>query len=325
MDDGVNGDSGDIDRQAAEWVARIDGRPLDGEEREAFRQWLEAHPDHRPAFEEAHSAWRSLDTLRANPGAWQNAPRPPRRKVPSRRAAGAILSVALLALVGARYQIGDPWIALAADYRTDPGERREVRLADGSTVELGPASAIALHYTDEERRVSLLAGEAFFHAAPRQGEERRAFTVEAGGGTTTALGTEFTVGTNDDGADVVAVEHQIRVALGTGASASGITLSPGDAVRYDRLGIGRIERVDVARATAWRRDMVVFNAAPLGEVVERLNRYRRGRIVIWDPALAQRRVTGVFPTRDLGDAIETITGELGIRARSIPALITVLY
>ena len=71
--------------------------------------------------------------------------------------------------------------------------------------------------------------------------------------------------------------------------------------------------------------MLVFNAVPLGEVVARLNRYRRGRIVIWDTELAQRRVTGVFPTRDLGDAIETITSELGIRARSIPALVTVLY
>jgi transmembrane sensor len=325
MDDGVNEDSGEIDRRAAEWVARIDGRPLDNTEREAFRQWLDAHPDHRLAFEEAHSSWRSLDTLRANPGAWQGAPRPIRRKGPRRRSIGAILSVALLALAGLRYQIGDPWIALSADYRTDPGERRQIRLSDGSMVELGPASAVALRYTAEERRVSLLAGEAFFHAAPRQGEEQRAFVVDAGGGTTTALGTEFAVEMDDGGANVVAVEHQIRVALEASARANGVTLSPGDGVRYDRLGLGTVERIDVLRATAWRQDMLVFNAAPLGEVVARLNRYRRGRIVIWDPALAQRRVTGVFSTRDLGDAIETITGELGIRARSIPALVTVLY
>ncbi|MDF2997089.1 MAG: anti-FecI sigma factor, FecR [Xanthobacteraceae bacterium] len=330
MDDGVKDDSGEIERRAAEWVARIDGRPLDGKEREAFRQWLDAHPDHRPAFEEAHSAWRSLDTLRANPAPWQGAPRPARRKGTGRRNIGALVVVALLALAGLRYHIGDPWIALSADHRTDPGERRQVRLSDGTMLELGPASAVALHFTAEERRVSLLVGEAFFHAAPRQGAERRAFIVDAAGGTTTALGTEFAVEINDSGANVVAVEHQVQVALDVALEMAGatrsVTLSPGDAVRYDsRRGLGGVERVDVARATAWRQDMLVFNAAPLGEVVARLNRYRRGRIVIWDPALAQRRVTGVFPTRDLGDAIDTITSELGIRARSVPALITVLY
>jgi transmembrane sensor len=139
--------------------------------------------------------------------------------------------VALLALAGLRYHIGDPWIALAADYRTDPGERRQVRLSDGTMFELGPASAVALHLTAEERRVSLLAGEAFFHAAPRQGPERRAFIVDAAGGTTTALGTEFAVEINDSGANVVAVEHQVQVALDVALETAGaprsVTLSPG--------------------------------------------------------------------------------------------------
>ncbi len=310
----MNEDSGEIERRAAEWVARTDGRPLDDKEREAFRRWLDAHPDHRPAFEEAYRSWRSLDTLRANPGAWQNAPRPARRKGPSRRSVAAILSVALLALAGLRYEVGDPWTAWSADYRTDPGERREVQLSDGSTIELGPASAVALHYTDAERRVSLLAGEAFFHVAPQQGDEHRTFIVEAGGGTTTALGTEFTVETSDGGANVVAVEHQILVAIENAATARSVTLSP------VTLSAMTAEGLAGSNASIWREPW------PGGRTCwcsmpRRSARWSSGStaigaacIVIWDPALAQRRVTGVFPTRDLGDAIETITSELGIRA-----------
>jgi transmembrane sensor len=330
MGNGVNEEASsgaDVDRCAAEWVARLDGRPLDAAERDAFRNWLDAHPDHRAAFDEAHTAWRSLDMLRRDPGAWQARPAPARKKPLGRRGIGAVASLLVLALLGLRYQIGDPWIAFAADYRTNPGERREVRLSDGSVVELGSASAIALHFSADERRVSLLAGEAFFHAAPRDGAERRAFMVEAAHGTTTALGTQFMVEEGDGAANVTAVKHRIQVGLSVPARGrESVVLSPGDTVRYDRAnGLGGVRQIDVDEATAWRRGMLVFDSVPLGEVVRKLNRYRRGRIVIVDQALAQRRVSGVFATDDLNDVIRTITAELGVRASSIPPLVTLIY
>ncbi len=103
-------------------------------------------------------------------------------------------------------------------------------------------------------------------------------------------------------------------------------LSPGDTVRYDRAnGLGGVRQIDVDEATAWRRGMLVFDPVPLGEVVRKLNRCRRGRIVIVDQALAQRRVSGVFATDDLNDVIRTITAELGARASSIPPLVTLIY
>ncbi|MBS9478961.1 FecR family protein [Ancylobacter radicis] len=324
-------DEGQVDvigLRAAEWVARLDGSPLTEAETGALRDWLAQDPDHRAAFEEASATWRDLALLRRDPGPLRDLVPARRRPVPARRAAviGALVGLMVLVAVGARYQFGDPWLLATADYRTAPGEVRAVSLPDGSTAELGPASAIAVDYDNGERRVRLLAGEVFFAALPRDGRETRPFLVEAAGGTTTALGTQFVVEKDDEGADVLAIEHQIEVTMQQDGERQGVVLSPGQEVRYRRgAGLGHVHARDVAIATAWRRGMLVFNGARLGQVVETLNRYRRGRIVILDEALAERRVSGVFATSDLGDAIETITSELGIGQRSLYPFITVLY
>ncbi|GAB4066754.1 FecR family protein [Ancylobacter sonchi] len=321
----------DVEQRAAEWVARLDGSPLSDMEKGALRAWLGADPEHRAAFEEASATWRELGALRHDPGPLRTVLTPPRQASAARKAVriGALVGLLVLAAGVARFQFGDPWLMLAADYRTAPGELRTISLPDGSTVELGPSSAIALAYGEDERRVRLLVGEAFFTVAPRAGAESRPFVAEAAGGTTTALGTRFVIEESGDAADVLAVEHQVEVASGAAAGTAtrnGVVLSPGQEVRYRSDGrIGRIRTRDIETATAWRRGMLVFNGARLNHVVETLNRYRRGRIVILDGELAKRRVSGVFPTSDLDDAIDTITSELGIGSRSIYPLITVLY
>lgn len=311
--------------QAAQWVARIDAGPLDEAGRTAFRLWLEEDADHRAAFEEASATWRQLAGLRHSPGALE-ALMPASRPSIARKAVriGALVGFLLVAGGGLIWnQFGDPVMLMTSDYRTGPGELRTVHLPDGSVVELGPSSALALDYDARERRVSLLAGEAFFVATPMQADEVRPFIADAAGGQTRALGTRFVVELTDDGAQVLAVEHQIEVSLG---DEPGVVLSPGEEVTYETDGgIGEVQARDVEGATAWRRGMLVFDDVPLRVVVNTLNRYRRGRIVILDGALASRRVSGVFTAGELDDAISTITDELGVRSRSVPPFITVLY
>ncbi len=114
MDDGVNEDrSSNVDRRAAEWVARLDGRPLDDTER----------------ARRSGAGWRRIPTIglrsmrRTARGAVSiccgaiparcapcYAPPPARRPSAAPGIAG-IVSILVLGLLGLRYQIGDPWIA----------------------------------------------------------------------------------------------------------------------------------------------------------------------------------------------------------------------
>jgi transmembrane sensor len=216
---------------------------------------------------------------------------------------------------------------LAASYRTAPGERSRVTLDDGSLVQLGTDSALALAFDARQRRVVLLAGEAYFAVAPMTGSETRPFVVEAAGGTATALGTQFMVDRRGDGMTVTVAEHTVRVAAAQAGNATrAVVLSPGETVRYDRVaGLGMVAKANIDRATAWRRGRLVFDEVPLSEVVAELNRYRRGPIVLADGDFRDRRVSGVFDTADLDAALRAITREMGLKTATLPPFVTILY
>lgn len=336
---GHRDDKEQIEAEAAEWVIRLDGNPLSAAERMSFERWRAQSARHAQAFEFAQRTWSDLAALRHAPGSLSadiapSAPEPELVIAATGTPGGrswlriGMAAICLAAAVGVSgFWYGNPVVMMVADYRTAPGEQRAVTLPDGSIVDLSSGSAIALHFTDRERRVELLEGAAYFTAAPREESESRPFVVEGEKGTATALGTQFVVDRLPDSIEVTVVEHEVRVDLteaGNG-SASAI-LTPGQSVRYSpRTGLGEVRGKNIELAAAWRRGKLVFDQVPLADVVAELNRYRRGRIVIADSTLANRNVSGVFDTRDLDRALATITHELRIKSASVPPLVTVLY
>lgn len=339
---GHRDDKDQITEEAAEWVIRL-GSPSFGDlERSSFERWLSQGREHARAFERAQAIWTELEALRHAPGCLAADLRPSR--VDSNRAvaglaaaratrkplwmAAGMAAICLVATGAASsFWYGNPMVMMAADYRTAPGEQQTVTLPDGSVVDLSSRSAIALHFTDKERRVELLEGAAYFKAAPRAGEETRPFVVEGAEGTVTALGTQFVVDRLSEAVEVAVVEHEVRVALkDTGNGAASTVLTPGQSVRYSlQDGLGHVEETNVELAAAWRQGKLIFDQVPLSDVVAELNRYRRGRIVIADSGLAKRTVSGVFDTKDLDRALVTITQELRIQSASVPPLVTLLY
>ena len=320
----------EIDERASLWLAKLGDGPLAPAEHRTLERWLAEDPRHSIAFREAQDAWSLMGEVANAPGALLHdvevaGVSPPRRAAGRWRTSAALAASLLILVAGAILWTGDPMVMVAADHRTAPGERRTVHLSDGSTVELGPASAIALHFDAVERRVELLSGLAYFTAAPRKGEERRPFVVQAAAGNARALGTQFSVNRLSDSVEVVVVEHEVAVSVANaGGRPAEIVLSPGQSVRYAEAGLGPPRPVDVEQALAWRRDRLVFDRVTLGHVVTELNRYRRGRIVIGNASLANRRVSGVFDPAEPDGVLATIARELGVRTASAP-LVTVLY
>lgn len=336
MDQGVD-EKEQIEADAAEWVIRLGADTVSEQDRHAFERWRSQSLRHAQAFQFAQETWNALATLRDAPGSLatdmiQSSAR--RRTMQGngqgrrlRFAAGVAITCLVAAVGVTSFWYGNPMTLMAADFRTAPGERQTVTLSDGSVVELASGSAIALHFSSDERRVELLAGAAYFTAASMGTQEARPFVVEGAGGTATALGTQFLVDRLPDAVEVVVAEHDVRVAL-TDADGPGgtVTLSPGQSVRYSsKGGLGDVFAKNIDQAAAWRRGKLVFDQMSLAGVVAELNRYRRGRIVIANAALASRRVSGVFETRDLDRALDTIVHELRLRSTSLPPLVTLLY
>lgn len=310
----------EIADEAARWFADRDSGLLEDET--ALTAWLAADPRHARAFAEMEEVWFDLGGVRASPEVraslapspyrgkrgvrWQRAQKKPRRWMPAAVAASLALFV-----VGA---VQDWPTRLRADAMTATGERRMVDLPDGSRVQLNTGSAIALDYRGDRRLVRLLKGEASFSVAP---DPARPFTVEAGGGDTTALGTRFVVREMGEDIRVTVTEHCVRVAYPVGREAQ-VRIGEGESVLYGPdHGLGAPAKVNAADAEAWTQGMLVFENRPLSEVVAELNRYHPGYVRVLGADTQNRRVSGVFSVDDPVGALMKLQQSLGLRSTHI--------
>jgi transmembrane sensor len=295
-----------IDDAAVAWFVRLRDEEASQADRAAFAVWLEADPAHERAWRELEAVWGALDQVAAAKAA---APAivahvSLRRRRPQWRplAAAAILLLAVTA--GLRLLPA----GLFADHRTGIGERRIVALADGSRIELGPASAIDVELGSRRRAVRLVAGEAFF-AVTR--DEARPFVVSAGQGEIAVLGTAFDVKIGrSEAVSVVVTESKVAVSA---AGSAAVGVSAGQEVAYDRNGVSAVRPADLDLAQAWRQDQLVFHDAPLDTVLSELGRYRRGHIQLLGGELGRRRITAVFDAKRPDAALETIARNLDLR------------
>jgi len=322
---------------AAEWVVRLGAGPLDMESRRAFDAWLAANSDHASAFKQAQIAWGRMGELAQVPGSLArhsvhiDAARPALLKPVSVRhrrfAPFAALAASIAVAVGlGSAWLGDPITWLRADHRTAIARTGSFTLADGTRVELGPSSAIAVNYDKRERRVEVLSGIAYFTAVPKARAGGRPFVVEAANGTSQALGTRFQVARVGEGVAVTVMEHDVAVSAADRSGQSRRTvLSPGQRVQYNADGgLDGMMPANPELALAWRQGRLVFDRAPLEQIVAELNRYRAGRIMVIGDELAAQKVSGVFDANDIDGAIAALSAEVGARRLSGP-LLTALY
>ncbi|MFT4052887.1 MAG: FecR family protein [Novosphingobium sp.] len=323
-----------IDDTAIEWVIRKGAGTFEAGEQDDLDAWLAADTRHAAAFRHAERTWTGLDVLAHNPGrlrddlptASLSNTRRFTRPSPFVFRPAAITACAVLTICGGTFWFGDPLTAMRSDYRTGIGEIRMVTLEDGSTVKLGPDTAIATHFDGRERRVELLRGVAAFTAVPKARANNLPFVVTAANGEARALGTRFVVDRLPGAVDVTVEEHKVRVSIENHTALHSATVAtPGQRVRYDANEVSDPIATDLALATGWQRGRLIVDAVPLEIAIAQFNRYRRGRIVLAHTAMAQRKVSGVFDTRDIDGAIATIAGELGLRTVRIGPLATILY
>ena len=306
-----------LERQAAEWVVRLQRTDVPPAERERLARWLAQSPRHADAYDRARRAWQLSGALRDDPLFADPVPPAPalRRYQPLWLAACLLLAVTL------GWQAGHQWWSpLHSDFRTAAGEIRTVELADGSDILLGGDTAIRLAYTDDERRVELLRGEAIFRPSPRAGSETRAFVVEAAGTRSEALGTRYLVRQLDDRHGWAGVlEHSIQVSHGDGPA---LTLTAGESARFSTDTIAR-SPLDPQQEAAWSRGMLMFRQQPLTEVIDRLRQYGAPRTLILNPALAGTPVTAVFRLDNIRQALPTLRQELALRTLQLPGALVI--
>lgn len=337
--------SGQIERRAAEWLARRDGGEWSPADAAALQTWLAAATAHRVAFLRLEAAWNQAGRLKAlgagvasgvlparhqwgwpspSPAALptpepEEEPALPLRGQRTRHgatrarwpAAAAAVLLAAASLWGWRqYDQVEP-----ESYRTGVGDLRTLALSDGSAATLSSDSALQVRMSRRERQLELARGEAYFDVAK---DAARPFAVRAGEHRVVAVGTRFSVRHDGDDVRVVVTEGTVRLESDPvdGRSQPVSLLPAGSIALANRNGVlvrtGAV--ADAERQVDWRRGYVVFLDTPLATAAAEFNRYTTRPIVLADAKAAQLRIGGSFRWSNSDVFVSLLEQALPVRA-----------
>ncbi|WP_442679063.1 FecR family protein [Sphingomonas sp. ASY06-1R] len=285
-----------IDSRAAEWIARLHAGDRAVADETALRVWLDEDPAHAAAFERLTLLWDMVPGSGAQP-----VPRVERRPVLTRRRL-------LLGMGGAAATCGSAVVGLSAayagtTYETDIGERRSVRLRDGSQLLLDAASRVTADAWPRYRQLWLERGRIQLSIAPNAVP----FEVDAGHGTLLASAGRFDL-RRDGGNDVSLVSIAGQARAGTGQDLQPLTSG-------DRLRAGPhetiVDRPDPRLVQAWIDGRAAFHEDTIAAVAAEANRYARTPLTIADAQTGSLRVSGLYRMGDnvaLAEALASLHG-----------------
>jgi transmembrane sensor len=303
----------DIAEQAIAWFARMRADNVSEQECAQFQAWLNTNPVHAEAYRQIDQFWMNPEFDRML-GEMPLSTRSSRSFTIRRRAMLALAASVVLAAVLYRPTLID---CLRADYCTGVGEVRSVQLADGSRVTLNSASAINVAFEPALRQVHLISGEAYFEV---RRDPERPFQVEGNYSMTRVVGTHFTV-REQDRSDVVTVVSGL-VEVGQGDRKSPL-LKANERISVTAEQLGGVEPVS-GNTAAWVKGKLLFDNAPLAEVIAELGRYRRGAVVIRNEPLKNLCVSGRFDVNDTDKALQALAETLPIHLyRLTPWLVVI--
>lgn len=291
---------------AARWYVDLRGEVPDEAVREAHRRWLERDPRHLQAWDRLTRLQDKLGQI--NPAIGRPTLASARAK---RRDVLKVMSVLLLASgAGALAWTSTPLPTLMADQRTATGERRRLRLDDGTRLQLNTATAVDVRYSANLREVRLLRGEIQIETAPDS--LSRPFVVHTAEGSIRALGTRFVVRSDAGQSQVCVQEHAVEVRTAS-LNLAAVRVDAGQQMSFRE---DRVEPLQQANplADAWTRDMLVANDWRLGDFITELQRYRPGHLGC-DPAVASLRISGAFHLGNTDTVLDNLTATLPVRIR----------
>jgi transmembrane sensor len=293
-------------------------------EAERLAAWRRASPDNERQYhtiERILAAARSMRTAgpvprRPTAGAIIDASarrtRPLVRGRITRLAPWAIAAAAVLVAV---LNIPRPDVSASSEIVTGAAERATVKLADGSTVRLGPSSRLRVN--GESNRDVLLEGRAFFAVAKAAGEP---FYVRTSAGTATVLGTRFDLSADAGGLRLVVLEG--RVALAAERNTVEVAAGEESGVRGGEAA-SPVRVSDPAARAEWLGSFLAFQATPLREAAIEIERLYGVRVLVADSALASATITATFTDRPIDDVVSVVCSVLNARCDSRNGVISI--
>ena len=303
-----------LERQLVEdWI-------LDKENTETFNQWLFEYEIKCPQFvPDQDTAIQSLlqriesdiapvtQPVKSVPESW------PLTFFSNRYKSFWLMAASVTLMVGFGW-----WFREALQYKTYQtayGQTTDVYLEDGSKVALNANSKLKIPrfgFGQKVRNV-VLEGEAEFSVSHTIDHKRfvvktsEAFQVEV-------LGTTFSVFARPRGTKVALKSGSVRIDYARNNERKEMMMEPGDLAVVDHSGEVKLARKqDTSNFAPWKEKRYVFNATPVREILAMINENFGQQVVLSDPDMAQRTITGNFKTKNADELLKTVSEVLDMK------------
>lgn len=294
-----------IAEDAADFLVLLESGSASAEDRARLQRWREQSPQHENTWQKAQGLRQRFAGLPPEL-AMASLDRPDlgRRSALKR----ALIVVALLPagwLLSQQTQVA----ALRADLRTASGERKDLRLPDGSFLQLDTATALNMDLDLEQGRrlLSLIEGEIalnMVNAAP-------AMTITTAQGRVRADGAELCIRQLGEQCQVSVWRGTVDLTPKHGQS---MRLQAGQRATMSAQQVSSVAPFDT-RQPGWRQGVLSVENQSLGVFLQELSRYRPG-ILRWEPALETLKVTGTFRLDDTDKILILLAASLPLHVQT---------
>ncbi|WP_060497014.1 FecR domain-containing protein [Pseudomonas sp. NBRC 111133] len=287
-------------RAAARWLALLDSGDASETDLLRLAQWRASSSLHEDVWQKA-SLLRQRFTALPGTLAMATLDRPDAGRRELLKQALGIAALLPTAWLVSRELPLDAW---TADMHTSVGERRQVLLSDGTSVQLNTDSAVDIDLG--ARRLTLLRGEVAIKVPANL-----SLTLQVPYGQVVLGGGEVCLRLIDQACRVSIVEGVASLQPLRGPAQ---VLQAGQQANLHVAGFGPVTGLDEWRL-GWREGVLRLDDRPLGELLHELRRYRPG-VLRWAPELERLRVTGTFRLDDTDRVLALLAASLPLQVRT---------
>lgn len=267
----------------------------------------------RPESEvqETEAAWQKIKTkIKVTPKA---APKWKTLSFILPRAAAAVLVFTTMIIFYLTQTNQGNQVVKMIEISTQKGEKRQLALADGSTIWLNAESTVKYpeNFKGETREI-YLDGEAYFKVSHNPSKPFKVNTADI---TTTVLGTEFNVQAYPEQRNIFVALDQGKVAVSHNDNK--MLLEPGKLVSYNKTTHQFSKQSILGNHNQWRNNVLELNNISLEKAIPVIERWFNEKIVVDNNKLNTCLVTANFKDPKIDEVLEIITSILSIESEKV--------
>lgn len=314
--------------QARAWLIYFYSGDVSQDKREQFIQWINYKSENREAFKQAHQIWQTIgmtdsavEWLQEHVDNKQSQNASYFGKTFFKRSALYITAMAsCLALIAitSLFNVTEPSLTPTPEiaFNSPIGENSSFTLEDGSTVTLSGGTSIIVAINQNERKVKLKQGSAYFDVAH---DPSRVFSVTAQQTQVRVRGTAFEVKRFTNNAITVSVQRGlVDVAdlpeQGTiDESVQQLTANQQLQANYNGAFTSPVLAFNPEAQFSWLKERFIYDNVPLQDVIMDINRYASKPVVILDNSINHLPITASFTFEQIGQMLAGLAAAYSIK------------